>query len=522
MRAVLVLAIVASISATHSIEEKPRQLRKDYYELSKSSKGSSSKSGKSSSKSSKSGSSLDGYIDGYSASGKSDKSTGKSSKGSSKSGKSSYHSSSYGGGANDKFEGDSKATKYDFYDDNLLDINADDRLTNSGVNFDDVVEDDMKHDDFDDDVEPLQIDGGIVENDAEDEEDVEETTESENSATDANLSEESEGSLQPNSWITDLIQGNGSTDDKVDGDDSIADDDDKDVINSETAIESQSSMSLKLEDDNESTDADSFANHFAGDTDNNKEDEEIINFDSSLEPESSMSINFKDDLEQNSWLADLISKDETIDDAEMSMGMKEGAGNNVSEVESGSVITVDDIVMELELESSMAFETFESMSSMGMKNENIELEQAELDFGSPSISEIEDSAFTGSEGSSSDDLTDDGAKESEKNATTDLNTEGDNAVAESTGKDPADMDDGNVDDGIIDDSTESTNNGESDLEYLTQDERTQIILQKCNTTPLDRALSMIQIIGNHIDPKGKKFSKYPIITYFKLTALLFI
>ena len=551
MRAVLAFAFVACLcfGVSHSIQEKPRQLRKDYYYnhhhgSSKSSKG-SSKSGKSSSKSSKSGSSSDGYY----ASSKSGKSTGKSSKGSSKSGKSSHHSSSYITGAYDKFEGDSKATKYESDDDYVLDLNADDRLTNNGVSLDDVVEDDMAHDDFDDDVDyyddvPLEADGDahgdVVESDVDDTEEVEETIESLSGPTDANVSEEADGSLEQNSWLTDLIEGNESTDDdKADDDDSSAHEDDKDFTNSETALESHSSMSLKLENDNASTHADAFASTFTGD--NAAENEDVVNADFTLELESSMSLNLKDDLEQNSWLTDLISGDETTnDDDNMSMGMKEGESSMsidfkddleqnswLTDLISGDETTDDDDNMSMGMkdESSMAFEEFASYSdlvssmSMGMFDEKIELEQAELDFGN--MSEVG--------GSSSDDSTSNGIEVSEKNTDNDLNTGAEDASGSnisvddnsssttdnSTGQNTADTDDGSVDDGVIDDSTESTSIVGSNLNYLTQDERTEIILEKCNTTPLDRALSMIQIIGNHVDPEGKKiFHLQYNINYF--------
>jgi hypothetical protein len=67
-----------------------------------------------------------------------------------------------------------------------------------------------------------------------------------------------------------------------------------------------------------------------------------------------------------------------------------------------------------------------------------------------------------------------------------------------------DSDDLITDDGAVDDDTKHMGDDDVNVNYLSQDERTQIILEKCNTTPLARALSLIETIGNHVDPQGEK------------------
>jgi hypothetical protein len=61
-----------------------------------------------------------------------------------------------------------------------------------------------------------------------------------------------------------------------------------------------------------------------------------------------------------------------------------------------------------------------------------------------------------------------------------------------------------ADDGISDYVIPELEQLQIDLgDCLLQDERTRIIHKKCNTLLLGRAMSLIQIIGNHIDPQGE-------------------
>ncbi len=61
-----------------------------------------------------------------------------------------------------------------------------------------------------------------------------------------------------------------------------------------------------------------------------------------------------------------------------------------------------------------------------------------------------------------------------------------------------------ADDGISDNVIPELEQSQIDLgDCLLQDESTRIIHKKCNTSPLGRALSLIQIIGNHVDPQGE-------------------
>jgi hypothetical protein len=61
-----------------------------------------------------------------------------------------------------------------------------------------------------------------------------------------------------------------------------------------------------------------------------------------------------------------------------------------------------------------------------------------------------------------------------------------------------------ADDGMSDDVIPELEQLQIDLgDCLSHDERTRIIDKKCNTSPLGRALSLIQIIGNHVDPQGE-------------------
>jgi hypothetical protein len=61
-----------------------------------------------------------------------------------------------------------------------------------------------------------------------------------------------------------------------------------------------------------------------------------------------------------------------------------------------------------------------------------------------------------------------------------------------------------ADGGISDDVIPELEQSQIDLgDCLSQDERTRIIHEKCNTLPLGRALSLIQIIGNHVDCQGE-------------------
>ena len=61
-----------------------------------------------------------------------------------------------------------------------------------------------------------------------------------------------------------------------------------------------------------------------------------------------------------------------------------------------------------------------------------------------------------------------------------------------------------ADDGISDDDIPELVQSQIDFgDYLLPEERSRIIREKCNMSPLGRALSLIHIIGNHVDPQGE-------------------
>jgi hypothetical protein len=302
-----------------------------------------------------------------------------------------------------------------------------------------------------------------------------------------------------------------------------------------------------------------------------------------------MSVNFEgENLDQNSWLTDLISGKDPTDDDDYSMSMYLEASlsldqnswltdlepdddgtmsmnveaDDAAEFESGStVLVVDDVVLELDLESmsmggaahymesSMAFGEHDANAMLG-SSMSLDLDQADIDFGSMSMAGEDDAFANGT--SESDDSSDGTIDVVEKDTTTFPNPV-DDAVNESTDDGSSTSDgssnsdstdvasagnsgtstttdsDGSIaDDGAVDDDTKHMGDDEvGNANYLSQDQRTQIILEKCNTTPLGRALSLIEIIGNQVDPQGKYYSdhapidpRHMLITSLFLTAIV--
>ncbi|KAL7515231.1 hypothetical protein ACHAXN_012600 [Cyclotella atomus] len=547
MKAALALTLL-TLSGVSSLEERTRQLRKDYgYDASssKSGKGSSksSKSSYSSSKSTKASPKSAGYSNGYehdtydASSGKSSKGSSKSGKGSSKSGKSSGKSSKSGSSDGyGNYDGDAKAEKYSDLlkadDDDVFDLgyHFDDTLnsnsfevdsgssneSNGDDNYDDATQDDVEYYDDaslvvggDDDVADAEESESAM--GSEEDDSIEENTEAnqtDDEEIDSGTSEtdgNTDDSLTQNSWLTDLISGKEPTDDDFSMSMTVGD------------VELES-MSVNFEGEN--LDQNSWLTDLISGKDPTDDDA----YSMSMDLEASLS------LDQNSWLTDL----EPDDDGTMSMNVE---ADDAVEFESGStVLVVDDVVLELDLESmsmggaahdmesSMAFGEHDANAMLG-SSMSLDLDQADIDFGSMSMAGEDDAFANGT--SESDDSSDGTIDVVEKDTTTFPNPV-DDAVNESTddgsstsdgssnsdSTDDAsagnsgtstttDSDDSIADDGAVDDDTKHMGDDEvGNANYLSQDQRTQIILEKCNTTPLGRALSLIEIIGNQVDPQA--------------------
>lgn len=525
MRVVLAPILLLSLNGVTSLQETPRQLRKDYgYDTSvssKSSKGSSSKSGKSSSKSAKrssdSSNSYYGSEDGYDGSGKSGKGGSKSGKSSGKSSKSS-RSSAYG-----HYEGETNAAKYhgssQIDDDDVFDLgHGDDGLTSNSFEidegkvddgFDDAVQDDAE---FYDDA-PVGVDGD--DNVANEDAQTSESAGSNDGGTTIDIA--ADDSLEQHSWLTNLISG------KEPNDDDAADIAVEGSMSMPVASAVIESMSLSLDD--ESLDQNAWLTDLISGKEPTDDDDDDM-FDDSLEGSmsmigsfgkvelESMSIGLENEiLDQNSWLTDLVSGKEPEaddDDDSMSIGSKEDADDSVGFESGSTLVLVDDEILELDLESSMSTSADDLEFSMAFDEFNeavldsslsivfdveFDLEQADVDFGSMSIPGVIE---VGEKDTTVDHNLDNG----DTNETNDDST----IDADDTDDNPSDdnpsLNDGDdtTDDRAVDDDVESA---EFNSNYLSQDERTQIILEKCNTTPLGRALSLIEAIGNHIDPQGE-------------------
>jgi hypothetical protein len=513
----------------------------------------SGKSSKSSGRSSKSrgssgsedGHGYEGYYDNaYSDSDKGGRSSSKSGKSGSKSSKSSSESSKNSDYSSDidtdDFDGDAKAAKFhddleivddddvftlDYGDDGLLNSNSFEVEEGDHIYYDVTVDDSI------DDAPANTLDTGTHD------------TTAESSETDGE--EEEEVPLDQNSWLTDLISGKEPTDDdfmsmpaggfdleysmSIELEDETLDQsswltdlisgkeptDDDFMSMSAGGFDLEYSMSIKLE--GETLDQNSWLTDMISGKeptdDDSIVDDDLMSLPVDLEL-NSMSLKLDDEtLDQNSWLTDLISGDEPADDDDsMSISFE------------STVLVIDDEVLDLELVTSMSMQ-FGFFLSMDLLDDGFHLNQADIGFGSMSMAlSGEENSATNSNSSSPSDAANDEIEVGEKDSTSDPNLGGDDAVesnsnnsggsdgntdsddsaAENNGTDSNNAnnnDDGITDDGTVDDSREGTSNEEAS-DYLSQDERTQIILEKCNTTPLGRALSLIQIIGNQVDPQG--------------------
>lgn len=382
---------------------------------------------------------------------------------------------------------------------------GDDGLTSNS--FEVKFDDDFNYDDateYDDDApfgvddSPLDVMGGLEESiDAEDAAD--------NAIVDA---EADDNSLTQNSWLTDLISTNDDDDDTATDDapslednanteETATDDEESDkTVVSESGSVENTVTNDKISDNNDNPTLDKISDEddsptldeiFIDNVNKSTVDDDISFMADDFGLETSMSLELDQSLDQNSWLTNLISGNNE-DDSIYSMSMEFKPDLEDTEVTSeSSVVIVDDQVLELDLESSMIISEddeelgtiFDVSMSMDSVDGVFDFIQAGVDIGSMSmfggVTEDENDINT---------IVDNEIVVEEKDTTSELGVGGDE-------KD---------DDGDTDDNIDSIRINSS---FLTQDERTEIILEKCNTSPLSRALSLIQIIGNHIDPQGE-------------------
>ena len=382
---------------------------------------------------------------------------------------------------------------------------GDDGLTSNS--FEVKFDDDFNYDDateYDDDApfvvddSPLDVMGGL-----------EESIDAEDAADNANVDAEADdNSLTQNSWLTDLISTNDDDDDTATEDapslednanteETATDDEESDkTVVSESGSVENTVTNDKISDNNDNPTLDKISDEddsltldelFIDNVNKSTVDDDISFMADDFGLETSMSLDLDQSLDQNSWLSNLISGNNE-DDSIYSMSMEFKPDLEDKEVTSeSSVVIVDDQVLELDLESSMSISKddeelgtiFDVSMSMDSVDGVFDFIQAGVDIGSMSmfggVTEDENDINT---------IVDNEIVVAEKDTTSELGVGGDE-------KD---------DDGDTDDNIDSIGINSS---FLTQDERTEIILEKCNTSPLSRALSLIQIIGNHIDPQGE-------------------
>ena len=136
------------------------------------------------------------------------------------------------------------------------------------------------------------------------------------------------------------------------------------------------------------------------------------------------------------------------------------------------MLSVDEVEAEENSEADIDGSMSMSLSMSVMSDDTPELEQSQIDFSEASL---------------------DGNKDDEESASDGVSAISNDIPIENI-----------ADDGISDDDIPELVQSQIDFgDYLLLEERSRIIREKCNMSPLGRALSLIHIIGNHVDPQGE-------------------
>ncbi|KAL7516872.1 hypothetical protein ACHAWX_001845 [Stephanocyclus meneghinianus] len=487
MRAVLAFIALATIVVVFSHEHtergqharqrllQGREMRKDYGSSDNHYGSSNSKSGKGSGKSGK----------GSSKSGKGSKS-GKSSKSS----RARYDDDGYGQGSSDKggkssdvhgatSEYNAKTAKWHEQadDDDIYDLGVNNQgysgneLSGSNViiedemldDFEDVTNDDIKYDDDSTTWEESSSngeDGDGTESGVTDENGAETT----NGTSDGGIEDVVDDSLSQNSWLVDIIDEDG-VDPENDG--AVIDDNSSEVLD-DGAKNEETTPSNENDPGNEEMGGSAGGVVSGSETSNDtvqdsKPTDESESFWGVLNPETDLTSSM---LQLDFSMSTDLKEDQFPDlDSDTSMSIH-SMGDDLPELEQ---FEVDFVSMSIPKSSDVEWNTGGNDDDVSVTGETI----GDHDGGNVN-------GGASDQGSGSNNRTDDAVN----NGATDDNV--------------ADDDDSDLDDGI-----EDSNGINVGLSHLTVRERTQIIREKCNSTPLGRALSLIRIIGNHVDPQGK-------------------